>query len=142
MAGGSSSSEDGEISGINVVPLVDIMLVIVIILMVTAEFTKYRTIPIRLPNVNAAAMKQEPQKVNLTVKEDGSLWWNDQPLRDGLQFLGARLEAQKKLQPELAVILRAEGDTKYDDVLKVLDVVKEAGIVKVGLAVDKKSGGQ
>ncbi len=141
MAGGGSQSEDGEISGINVVPLIDIMLVIVIILMITAEFTKYRTVPIKLPNVNAASVRQEPQKVNLTIHPDGRLYWNDQVMDP--QTLPARLRAQKQVQPDMAVIMRAEGDTTYQAVLAILDTVKEAGITKVGLAVDaNKPGGR
>jgi len=131
----SSSSNDEEINGINVTPLVDIMLVLVIILMVTAEFTKYRTVPVQLPKVNASAMKREPQKISLTIKKDLSVWWNDKQIKD-LKTLPQRLKAAKALQSELAVILRAEGKTEYEAVLKLLDEVKLAGISKVGLAVD------
>ncbi|MBX7059124.1 MAG: biopolymer transporter ExbD [Leptospirales bacterium] len=140
MAAGPSQSDDGEISGINVVPLIDIMLVIVIILMITAEFTKYRTIPIKLPNINAASVRQEPQKVNITVHPDGRLFWNDRPIDPAT--LPALLRAQKQIQPDLAVIMRAEGATSYQSVLSVLDTVKEAGIVKVGLAVDSNRPGR
>lgn len=130
---GSSSGGDEEISGINVTPLVDIMLVLVIILMVTAEFTKYRTVPVQLPKVNAATMKREPQKVSLTIRADG-LYLNDKKVeRSNLQ---QRLRQAKAAQPEIAVILRAEGKAEYQDVLSLLDQVKEAGISKVGLAVD------
>jgi len=131
----SSGSNDEEISGINVTPLVDIMLVLVIILMVTAEFTRYRTVPVALPKVNASAMRREPQKVSLTIKPDGSLWWEDKKL-ENISALPARLRSEKSQKPDLAVILRAEGKTDYDHVLKILDMVKEAGISKVGLAVD------
>ena len=59
MAGSTKGNGQGPISDINVTPLVDIMLVLVIILMVTAEFTRYKTIPVSLPKVNAAAVKNE-----------------------------------------------------------------------------------
>ncbi|MCC6274883.1 MAG: biopolymer transporter ExbD [Leptospiraceae bacterium] len=138
MAGMSSSNEE-EINGINVTPLVDIMLVLVIILMVTAEFTRYRTVPVQLPKVNASAMKREPQKISLTIKKDGTVWWNDKEVKD-LKTLPAKLKAAKAVQSELAVILRAEGKTEYERVLKLLDEVKLAGISKVGLAVDSARG--
>ncbi len=134
---GSAGGGDGEISGINVTPLVDIMLVLVIILMVSAEFSKYRTVPIALPKVNAAAMKQEPQKVALTIKKDGNVYINDKKVKS-LKKLKLYLKTKKKLHPEIAVILRAEGDVKYKRLLYYLDEVKAAGIAKVGLAVDKK----
>ncbi|HOO71202.1 MAG TPA: biopolymer transporter ExbD [Spirochaetota bacterium] len=132
---GSVSGNDTEISGINITPLVDIMLVLVIILMVTAEFTKYRTVPIALPKVNAAAVKKEPQKVALTVQMNGDVIWNDRKI-DDIQKLPAMLKTAKKLQPEVAVILRAEGEIQYQKLLDILDEVKMAGIAKVGLAVD------
>jgi biopolymer transport protein ExbD len=132
---GSVSGNDTEISGINITPLVDIMLVLVIILMVTAEFTKYRTVPIALPKVNAAAVKKEPQKVALTVQMNGDVIWNDRKI-DDIQKLPAMLKTAKKLQPEVAVILRAEGEIPYRKLLDILDEVKMAGIAKVGLAVD------
>ena len=136
-----NDSGDEVIGDINVVPLVDIMLVLVIILMVTAEFTKYRTIPIQLPKVNAVAMKREPHKVAITIKPDGKVFMGDKEVKD-LSTLGPRLTAAKKSQPEVAVILRMEKDTKYSDMMKVLDDVKLSGISKVGLAVDSAKKGK
>ncbi|MCX7633260.1 MAG: biopolymer transporter ExbD, partial [Turneriella sp.] len=72
-----NDSGDEVIGDINVVPLVDIMLVLVIILMVTAEFTKYRTVPIQLPKVNAVAMKREPHKIAITIKPNGKVYIGD-----------------------------------------------------------------
>ncbi len=135
------SDNDGEISGINVTPLVDIMLVLVIILMVTAEFTKYRTVPVSLPKVNASAMKQEPHKIALTikqVKDKEVLYWNDKPVTD-MEALPGRLKSLKQIHPDVAVIMRAEGDIQYKKMLVILDQVKLAGISKVGLAVDADS---
>ncbi len=134
MAGGASENENG-ISGINVTPLVDIMLVLVIIIMVTAEFTKYRTVPVSLPKVNAAAIKREPHKVALTIKPNGDLFWNDKKVKD-IKTLPGQLSTAKKIHPDIAVILRAEGKTEYQQLLSILDEVKIAGISKVGLAVD------
>jgi biopolymer transport protein ExbD len=136
-----NDSSDEVIGDINVVPLVDIMLVLVIILMVTAEFTKYRTVPIQLPKVNAVAMKREPHKVAITIKPNGKVYIGDKEVKD-LAELSPRLVAAKKAQPDVAVILRMEKDTKYSDMLKVLDDVKLAGISKVGLAVDSAKKGK
>jgi biopolymer transport protein ExbD len=131
----SSSDNDSEISGINVTPLVDIMLVLVIILMVTAEFTRYKVVPVQLPKVNAAVSKREPQKLNLTIKKDKSVWWDDQLVTDKAGFQD-RMKSLKLSKPDIAVIIRAEGNTSYNDILEVLDQVKTAGISRVGLATD------
>ncbi len=132
----SQMQEDEDaISGINVTPLVDIMLVLVIILMVTAEFTRYHTVPVQLPKINAVAVKNEPQKVSLTLKNDETLWWNDKRVEDPGQLFSMLVSA-KSVQRDIAVILRAEGTMEYTKILKILDQVKMAGISKVGLAVD------
>lgn len=136
-----NDSGDEVIGDINVVPLVDIMLVLVIILMVTAEFTKYRTVPIQLPKVNAVAMKREPHKVAITIKPNGKVYIGDKEVKD-LNELQPRLTAAKKAQPDVAVILRMEKDTKYGEMLRVLDDVKLSGISKVGLAVDSAKKGK
>lgn len=142
MAGKAGGNDSDVIGDINVVPLVDIMLVLVIILMVTAEFTKYKTVPIQLPKVNAVAMKREPHKIALTVHPEGKLYWNDKEVKD-ISTLPQRLKSAHRKQPDVAVILRAESDTKYSEMLTILDEVKLAGISKVGLAVDSnKKGGR
>lgn len=135
---GSAQNDDEEISGINVTPLVDIMLVLVIILMVTAEFAKFKLIPVQLPKVNAAAMEKEPQKITLSIRGDSALYWNDKLIED-MESLEPNLRSEKAANPEIAVILRAEKKTEYDAVLRVLDQVKSAGIAKVGLAVEPLS---
>ncbi|HRP69683.1 MAG TPA: biopolymer transporter ExbD, partial [Turneriella sp.] len=77
-----SKNNGGPISDINVTPLVDIMLVLVIILMVTAEFTRYKTIPVHLPKVNAAAVKTEPHRITVTIKKAGDIYVQDKAATD------------------------------------------------------------
>lgn len=136
MAGNANQGK-GPISDINVTPLVDIMLVLVIILMITAEFTKYKTVPVALPKVNAAAVKQEPQKVTVSIRKDKSIYVNDKQATD-MNDLIDRLRGAKSSYPDMAVIMRADSEIPYANVVAVLDQVKKAGIAKVGLAVDSK----
>jgi biopolymer transport protein ExbD len=98
-------------------------------------------VPIQLPKVNAVAMKREPHKVAITIKPNGKVYLGDKEVKD-LAELSPRLVAAKKAQPDVAVILRMEKDTKYSEMLKVLDDVKLAGISKVGLAVDSAKKGK
>jgi biopolymer transport protein TolR len=131
----SNKNSTGPISDINVTPLVDIMLVLVIILMVTAEFTRYKTIPVSLPKVNAAAVKAEPHRVTVTIKKNGDLFVQDKPAAR-LDDIFDQIKSAKETYPDLAVIVRAEGDHPYRKVLTVLDKIKAAGASKVGLAVE------
>lgn len=135
MAGSTKGNGSGPISDINVTPLVDIMLVLVIILMVTAEFTRYKTIPVALPKVNAAAVKNEPHRLTVTLKKTGDLYVQDKAALS-LDDVYDQVKAAKEMYPDLAVIVRAEGDHPYRKVLTVLDKIKAAGASKVGLAVE------
>ena len=137
MAMQSGNSDDGDIGDINVTPLVDIMLVLVIILMVSAEFTRYKTVNIALPKMKAVAVKKEPKKVILTVKPDGRLFWGDKEFKD-VELLPAKLKEEKSRYADMSVILQAEGKTDYEKLLNVLDGIKLAGISRVGLAAEKK----
>jgi len=128
-------SGDEEITSINVTPLVDIFLVLIIILMVTAEFSRYRTIPVQLPKANASVMKREPQKATVTIKPNGEIYWNDKAV-ESIQTFSTLAKSAKAANPDIAVIVRAEGKTEYSRILALLDEVKLAGISKVGLAVD------
>ncbi|MBS0618908.1 MAG: biopolymer transporter ExbD [Spirochaetes bacterium] len=135
MAASQKQNGQGPISDINVTPLVDIMLVLVIILMVTAEFTRYKTIPVNLPKVNAAAVKNEPHRVTVTIRKTGDIFVQDKA-STSLDNLFEQIKSAKATWPDLAVIVRAEGDHPYKKVLTVLDKIKAAGASKVGLAVE------
>ena len=133
----ASNDNDGDIGDINVTPLVDIMLVLVIILMVTAEFTRYKTVNIALPKMKAVAVKKEPHKVILTVKPDGRLFWGNKEFKE-VERLPEKLKEEKTRYADISVILQAEGKTDYEKLLNVLDGIKLAGISRVGLAAEKK----
>ena len=137
MAGSSQDNDDDGISGINVTPLVDIMLVLVIILFVTAEFSKYKLLPVKLPNLNAGVSEKEPHKVYLTIGQEGVVYWNDEKIED-LDTLSVRLKAEKTAFEKVSVIIRGEKDTPYGDIVPIIDEVKLAGISRIGLAGEKK----
>jgi len=136
MAGGGTNN-DGPISDINMTPLVDIMLVLVIILMVTGEFSnKARLREIDLPKVYSGVTKQERKKVAITITPDNRIWFQESAI--SIDALEAKLKARKKVTPELIVILRAEGGTSYKDVMKTLNIIKSAGVSNVSLAVNSE----
>jgi len=117
------------------------MLVLVIILMVTAEFTRYHSVAVSLPKINASAVKKEPQRMILTIKKDKSIWINDKALIQDQNLL-AVLVATKTEKPDIALILRAEENIDYNYVVQILDQAKSAGISKIGLAVEPIQSGK
>ncbi len=130
MAFSSNSSAGGPMAEINVTPLVDVMLVLLIIFMITAPLMTHK-IRIDLPQANINKSQDEPvEPIDLAVKADGSFYWNDSPITDLELKAQLAVTAQKTNQPELQI--RGEKETRYELIAKVLADAKNAGMVKIG----------
>lgn len=117
---------------INVVPLVDVVLVLLIIFMVTAPML-YRGMDITLPTSTSNTIKPE-ERIVLTIERDQRLYLDKDPV--GLAQLDDRLKAAKRRNAEVSVFLRADRDVPYGTVIQVMDGVKKAGIEKLGMVTD------
>ena len=122
-----SSDQDGGFTEPNVVPLVDVMLVLLIIFMVTASVSE--NVNVELPKATVDARPPAPKvpPITLSVREDGTIFWADEALA-GKEMLDTRLavEAQKEPQPD--VLLRADSETKYALIQDVTTRVRVAGM--------------
>ena len=129
----SSGSRSGPLSEINVTPLVDVMLVLLIIFLITAPLLQHNiTIDLPQPNPNVQPPQNPPTPINLSIKEDGSMYWNDLPVSDlelqaQLAVIGAKAEGQ---QPE--VHISAADVTPYDYIARVLAEAKRNNVQKIG----------
>ena len=134
MSSGEESEAGGIVTGINVTPLVDIMLVLLVIFMVTAHFVAESAIKINLP---AAATTETSTKVALTVSLDaiGKIWLMETEM--DMNGLISNLDREAKMNPGVRVTLAADGDLEYERVISVLDAIKQAGIVRVSLAAER-----
>jgi biopolymer transport protein ExbD len=129
----SSGNESGSpMSEINVTPLVDVMLVLLIIFMITAPLMSHR-ITVKLPTANPKTPDEAVKDtVDLAIKDDGNMYLNESqvPITDAelkAQFL---VLAQRSPQPELQI--RAAKETQFKVVRKVLGEAKDSGMVHVG----------
>jgi biopolymer transport protein ExbD len=132
MAFSTGNDSGGPMSEINVTPLVDVMLVLLIIFMITAPLMSHK-IKVELPQANLDRKNEDvppTPPVTVTVKEDGSLYWNDAPITKDLLESQLSVEAQKTPQPE--VNLRGDKTTKYLNIREVVDMAQAQGIRKVG----------
>ena len=120
-------------SEINVTPLVDVMLVLLIIFMVTAPMLK-QGIDIELPKAKGKQLKSE-ERINVTIKRKGVIYLNNRKVT--LSELVRKLRAISKLNPN--VYLKADRHVPYGDVVKVMAEIKDAGIEKVGLITEPVS---
>ncbi len=123
------------LSEINVTPLVDIMLVLLIIFMVTAPMMQ-RGIDVDLPAADAAMDNQEERWV-VTIDRQENLYLNDRPIH--LRVLSDRLQLLKDNPVVEFVFLRADRDVPYGRVMLIMDTLKKAGVRRVGMVTGPRS---
>ena len=131
MAMETSSQRDGTtIAQINVTPLVDVMLVLLVIFMVTAPIIQ-QGVQVNLPQTKSSAIPGTEEFLVVTVAKNGKTYLNDNPMGPG--ELGKKLAAIKKLQVDKQVYLRADQEVRYGVVMKTIAEIKEAGIERLGM---------
>ncbi|HTH94677.1 MAG TPA: biopolymer transporter ExbD [Rhodocyclaceae bacterium] len=124
-----NSSNNMPMSEINMTPLVDVMLVLLIIFIVCAPLMT-QAIKVDLPQVSAAPVDQKPETINLAIKADGQTFWNSEPVSDAQ--LKNRLESSSQQQPQPEVHMSADKDVRYEKVAQVMGAARDAGIAKFG----------
>ena len=127
----STDSDGGPMASINVTPLVDVMLVLLIIFMITAPLMSHK-VEVELPRADLAVLEEAPEvpPITVTVTQDGTMYWNDQPVTPALLESRLSVEAQKTPQPSLQV--RGDQTTKYRVVSEVVRIAQAQGMRKVG----------
>jgi biopolymer transport protein TolR len=131
MAADVSSNQGGmTISQINVTPLVDVMLVLLVIFMVTAPIIQ-QGVQVNLPQAQAGAIAGQEEMLVVAINRSGKIYLNDNVVT--LEELGQKLRAIRRLQPDKEVYLRADQEVKYGTVIKTIAEIKQAGIVKLGM---------
>lgn len=130
-----SGNDDAPIAEINVVPLVDIILVVLIIFMVTAPLVLKPTIDINLPKA-ASGDESPPTPLNIAVAPDGTLNLNGQPATiPEITAFAAKMVAEK---PDTAAILQADKSVTLEKLTEIIDVVKSAGVKRVAFSIERK----
>lgn len=131
MAFGSFSQEGHQapMNEINMVPLIDVMLVLLIVFMITAPLLTH-SIRVDLPVAASETTNEAPDTVTLSLDGDGVLYWNNELIGD--EELGVRLAdaAALPVQPELH--LRADRETRYQKLAEVLSAARSAGVRRIG----------
>ena len=128
-------SGDDIISEINIVPMVDVILVVLIIFMVTAPMIMKPSININLPKA-ASGEATIPSKLNITISADGKLNLDGKLVDDAQIQVTATDEVKKN--PDIQAIISADKDVPHGRVVSVLDLVKSAGVKKFAISIDKK----
>lgn len=134
MSFGSFNSQQHSVKAeINVVPLVDVMLVLLVIFIITAPLLTH-SVKIDLPKASSSPNVTKPDHVELAIREDGSLFWNGELVPKASLPARFAIEAKKVPQPELHI--RADRLTHYENVAIVMSEAAKTGLVKIGFVTD------
>ena len=126
----SSQRNGATIAAINVTPLVDVMLVLLVIFMVTAPIIQ-QGVQVNLPAARSSAIPGTEEHLVVTVAKNGKTYLNDNVMTLG--ELGVKLRAIAKSQPNKQVYLRADQDVRYGLVMKTIAEIKQASIERLGM---------
>jgi biopolymer transport protein TolR len=125
-----TSSRDKPMSEINMTPLVDVMLVLVAILIITAPLLASR-IALDLPKAEGATQAQpQVEALRIALQADGALYLDDQPVTR--EALAQRLQQTAQVRPETEVQLRADASVPYGQVVQVMGLAQQAGLGRIG----------
>ncbi len=136
MAVNFNSDQDEPIADINVVPLVDIILVVLIIFMVTAPLVMKPTIDVDLPQASSGESKESPKTIEVVINKTGDLYLDGNKVSLDQLKSSVTLEAEKNKAS--SVVLTADKDVTLDGLTTIIDAIKASGIKKVGFSIQKK----
>ncbi len=128
MAFGNSSQEDNMMSEINVTPLVDVMLVLLVVFIITAPLLAPQSLKINLPKTDSVQQQDKPQKVSLVIDAQGNIEMDNMHVSDtGL----AELLKQRAADPQFQLQIQADTAVNYGRVAQVMALAQHAGVTKL-----------
>ena len=137
----SSDNSSGPMNDINVTPLVDVMLVLLIIFIITAPLMAHK-VKVELPEANLVrTMDDENDRqmpITISVKEDGSLYWNDEPITR--EVMESRLSSVAQQTPQPPLNLRGDRTTRTGVIQDVVKVAQSQGMLDIGFVATKEKG--
>ena len=138
-AGPPGGEEDrGIMSEINTTPLVDIMLVLLIIFLITIPVIT-KNVPVAVPKAVNIPTQTKPENITISVSADGEVYWAQQHVPD-MKLLVERIEREAVKVPQPEIHIRADADTDYKNVGKVIAAINRGGVIKVGFITEPDHG--
>ena len=138
MAGkiqGPISDDMPAISEINVTPFVDVVLVLLVIFMVTAPMLVREQMSVNLPKATSGE-RSASQSIAIVMSKDGAIRLMDKPIT--IDQLGAQIQELIQKNPTAQAVISADQEAKHGDVVRVMDVVKKAGLTKFAIQIEQK----
>ena len=136
---GGNASEDEPMADMNLIPLIDIALTLLIIMMVTTAFVRKPGVSLKLPETAThEGVPETPKDMIIVVATDGSFYVDAKKI-DG-PALQVQLQTLGKRNKEARVLVKGDRDTTYRNIMMVMDMIRKAGLTKVVLPTDPLSG--
>jgi biopolymer transport protein ExbD len=131
-----SKNANAPMADINMVPLIDVMLVLLVIFIITAPLLT-NAVKLELPKASSQVNELKPDKIEFAIDAAGKLYWNGEPIARAEAAQRFALEGKKNPQPE--VHLRADQNVAYRTVAQTLADASKAGLAKVGFVSEPES---
>jgi len=140
MAFGDSAfdGDDTVLSEINMIPLIDVMLVLLIIFMVTAPLLTH-AVKVELPKASSEVNVAQRDSIHLSIDAEGTVFWNGEVVTEGAWQ--ARMREAARLDPQPEVHIHADGDIAYKRVVAVMSDAARAGLTRIGFVTDPRDAG-
>jgi len=127
--GFSSGDHSAPMNEINMIPLIDVMLVLLVIFIITAPLLTH-AVKIDLPQASSQPLPEKPEVISIAIDGVGNMYWNDVPMVQGELTVKLQQAAIQEPQPELHI--RADKETRYQLLAEVMSDAQNAGIQKLG----------
>lgn len=135
MAFGTQDDTDEVMNEINMTPLVDVMLVLLIVFIITVPVMKH-AVQIELPRASSQRQTDAPAAVRLSVGADGAYFWNDRPIEAAQ--LPQLLEEQAAREPQPQLQIRGDRNARYESVAQAMASAQQAGMLHIGFVTEPK----
>ena len=129
MAIGTQQDSDDMMSEINMIPFIDVMLVLLIIFIITVPVIKH-AVNIELPQASIEKVLDKPENIRLSVDADGVYFWNDQRVEDA--DFATRLTAAAAQEPQPELHIRGDKAVRYERVAQAMAAAQRSGVRKIG----------
>lgn len=136
IGGFDQKNRQQPMADINVVPLVDVMLVLLVIFIITAPLLT-NSVKIDLPKASSTPNITKPDHIEFGIRDDGSLFWNGELVSK--ESLRVRFEVEAKKQPQPELHIRADRLVAYEKVAQVMSIAAKTGLVRIGFVTEPEA---
>ena len=135
FGGFSKGGDNAPMAEINMVPLIDVMLVLLVIFIITAPLLTH-SVKIDLPKATSKPNPTKPDNIQLGIKASGEIFWNGENVDKAT--LSTRMTTAAAIDPQPEIHIRADSTTEYQKVAEVMSAAARAGLVKIGFITDPR----